>query len=98
MTLPDRLLDAVRAACGEGGTIEEPERLRTYECDGLTGHRAIPALVCLPPTAEAVQAVAEWFGPTEELWRAAGVIGPRMPVPDDADEQTRMLAMFGRAA
>ena len=57
MTLPDRLLDAVRAACGEGGTIEEPERLRTYECDGLTGHRAIPALVCLPPTAEAVQAV-----------------------------------------
>ena len=47
----------MRAACGEGGTIEEPERLRTYECDGLTGHRAIPALVCLPPTAEAVQAV-----------------------------------------
>ena len=57
MALPDRLLDAVRAACGDGGTIEEPERLRTYECDGLTGHRAIPALVCLPPTAEAVQAV-----------------------------------------
>jgi glycolate oxidase len=55
--LSDRLLDAVRAACGPGGTIEEPERLRTYECDGLTGHRAIPALVCLPPAAEAVQAV-----------------------------------------
>ena len=60
VTLPalsDRLLDAVRAACGSAGTIEEPERLRTYECDGLTGHRAIPALVCLPETAEAVQAV-----------------------------------------
>jgi uncharacterized protein (TIGR03086 family) len=46
---------------------------------------------------EAVHAVAEWFEPTEELWREAGVIGPRVPVPDDADEQTRMLAMFGRA-
>jgi len=47
--------------------------------------------------ADAVHAVAEWFEPTEELWREAGVIGPRVPVPDDADEQTRMLAMFGRA-
>ena len=28
----------------------------------------------------------------------AGAIGPRVPVPDDADEQTRLLAMFGRAA
>ena len=36
--------------------------------------------------------------PTEELYREAGVIGPRVPVPDDADAQTRMLAMFGRAA
>jgi uncharacterized protein (TIGR03086 family) len=46
---------------------------------------------------EAVHDVAEWFGPTEGLWREVGVIGPRVPVPDDADEQTRMLAMFGRA-
>ena len=46
---------------------------------------------------EAVHAVAEWFGPTEDLWREVGVIGPRVSVPDDADEQTRMLAMFGRA-
>ena len=47
---------------------------------------------------EAVQAVLEWFGPTEDAWRAAGVIGPRVPVPDDADAQTRLLSMFGRAA
>jgi uncharacterized protein (TIGR03086 family) len=47
---------------------------------------------------DAVRAVTEWFGPTEELWRAAGVIGPHVPVSDDADEQTRMLAMFGRTA
>ena len=46
---------------------------------------------------DAVHAVLEWFGPTEDAYRAAGVIGPRVPVPDDADEQTRLLSAFGRA-
>src|SRR2546426_8808998 len=38
-------------------TIREPEQLRTYECDGLTGHRVVPALVVLPGSVEEVQAV-----------------------------------------
>jgi glycolate oxidase len=38
-------------------TIREPEQLRTYECDGLTGRRVVPALVALPATAAEVQAV-----------------------------------------
>jgi glycolate oxidase len=38
-------------------TIREPEQLRTYECDGLTGHRVVPALVVLPGSAAEVQAV-----------------------------------------
>ena len=37
--------------------IEEPEQLRTYECDGLTGHKVVPSLVVLPETTEEVQAV-----------------------------------------
>jgi glycolate oxidase len=37
--------------------IREPEQLRTYECDGLTGHRVVPALVALPASAAEVQAV-----------------------------------------
>ncbi|HZU19899.1 MAG TPA: FAD-linked oxidase C-terminal domain-containing protein [Gaiellaceae bacterium] len=37
--------------------ITEPEQLRTYECDGLTGRRVVPALVALPATAAEVQAV-----------------------------------------
>src|SRR5467141_2163988 len=37
--------------------IREPEQLRTYECDGLTGRRVIPALVALPADAAEVQAV-----------------------------------------
>src|SRR5437870_3363680 len=38
-------------------TIREPEQLRTYECDGLTGRRVVPALVALPANAAEVQAV-----------------------------------------
>src|SRR6476659_10564353 len=37
--------------------VVEPEQLRTYECDGLTGRRVIPALVALPSTTAEVQAV-----------------------------------------
>jgi uncharacterized protein (TIGR03086 family) len=45
---------------------------------------------------EAVAAVRAWFGPTEQAYRSAGVIGPRIPVPECADPQTALLAMFGR--
>ena len=38
-------------------TIREPEQLRTYECDGLTGRRVVPALVALPGSTGEVQAV-----------------------------------------
>jgi glycolate oxidase len=37
--------------------LDAPEQLRTYECDGLTGHRVVPSLVVLPETTEEVQAV-----------------------------------------
>ncbi len=42
---------------GPAGVITDPVRLRTYECDGLTYHRATPAIVVLPETAEQVAAV-----------------------------------------
>jgi uncharacterized protein (TIGR03086 family) len=34
--------------------------------------------------------------PMDEALRASGHYGPRTPVPDDADEQTRLLAFIGR--
>ena len=37
--------------------MTEHEELRVYECDGLTGHRAVPELVALPGSTEEVQAV-----------------------------------------
>src|SRR6266516_3110791 len=47
------LLDRFAAATE---TIREPEQLRTYECDGLTGRRVVPALVALPGSVDEVQA------------------------------------------
>jgi glycolate oxidase len=38
-----------------GSLISEPEQLRTYECDALTGHRAVPELVVLAASADEVQ-------------------------------------------
>lgn len=45
---------------------------------------------------EAVAAVREWFAHREDLYRGAGIIGPRVPVPVDAGPQAELLAMFGR--
>jgi uncharacterized protein (TIGR03086 family) len=46
---------------------------------------------------ELVSACAAWFAANEELYRAAGVIGPRAEGATGADAQTDLLASFGRA-
>src|SRR6476619_848412 len=43
-------------ALGADAVLSEPAELRTYECDGLTGHRAVPQAVVLPRSTEEVQA------------------------------------------
>jgi glycolate oxidase len=48
VSLPASLVDELRARLGEEHVISKPEQLRVYECDGLTGHRALPELVVLP--------------------------------------------------
>jgi glycolate oxidase len=51
----DTVLHARFAAIvGETGTVSSPSELRTYECDGLTGTRVVPALVVLPATTDEV--------------------------------------------
>jgi glycolate oxidase len=57
MSLEAAFVREVEAALRPDGVIREPEQLKTYECDGLTGHRALPALVLLPESTEDVQAV-----------------------------------------
>ncbi|MGH3311983.1 MAG: FAD-linked oxidase C-terminal domain-containing protein [Streptomyces sp.] len=44
------------AALGADAVLSDPLQLRTYECDGLTGFREVPALVLLPRSTEEVAA------------------------------------------
>ncbi|HEY8471794.1 MAG TPA: FAD-linked oxidase C-terminal domain-containing protein [Natronosporangium sp.] len=47
----------ILGADGADGVITDPQELRTYECDGLTSHAAVPGIVVLPTTAEQVAAI-----------------------------------------
>ena len=66
--------------------VREPEQLRTYECDGLTGRRVIPALVALPATTAEVQAVVricnEAAIPFVARGAGTGLSGGALPVAD----------------
>ena len=57
MALPESFAGELRGALGSEHVVTEPEQLRVYECDGLTGHRAVPELVVLPASSEEVQAI-----------------------------------------
>ncbi|MEO3884021.1 FAD-linked oxidase C-terminal domain-containing protein [Nonomuraea sp. B5E05] len=53
----ETLIAALRSRLPHDSVITDPVRLRTYECDGLTYHRATPGVVVLPGTAEQVARV-----------------------------------------
>jgi len=57
VSLPASLVAELKAALGSEHVVTEPEQLRVYECDGLTGHRAVPELVVLPGSTVDVQTV-----------------------------------------
>ncbi len=79
-----QLAQAMRAIVGRQGVISEREQLRTYECDGLTGYRVVPALVVLPENAEQVQAVVrlchEQGVPFVARGSGTGLSGGALPV------------------
>jgi glycolate oxidase len=80
------LAGELRRLLPAGAVIEEPEQLRTYECDGLTGHRMIPALVVLPETTGQVQAVVRACQaarvPFVARGAGTGLSGGALPVAD----------------
>ena len=45
---------------------------------------------------ETCRRLYEGMRPMDELLRSSGQYGPRVPVPDDADPQTKLLAFIGR--
>ena len=55
----ETLIPRMVEICGSSGVVSDPLELRTYECDGLTSHRAAPALAVLPETAAQVAAVVK---------------------------------------
>jgi glycolate oxidase len=79
-------LREIEAVLGAGGVIREPEQLRTYECDGLTGHRVVPALVVLPASTEEVQGVVRLCArdrvPFVARGAGTGLSGGALPVAD----------------
>ncbi len=83
MALPGELAERF-AAITE--VIAEPEQLRTYECDGLTGRRVIPALVALPGSTAEVQAVVRLCNeaglPFVARGAGTGLSGGSLPVAD----------------
>jgi glycolate oxidase len=83
MGLAPELVERFAAATD---VIREPEQLRTYECDGLTGRRVIPALVALPGTTAEVQAVVRICNdaaiPFVARGAGTGLSGGALPVAD----------------
>src|SRR5438067_9803080 len=77
-------LSALLAALREEQLVREPEQLRTYECDGLTGRRVVPALVVLAETAADVQAAVracdEYRVPFVARGAGTGLSGGALPV------------------
>src|ERR1700691_4059258 len=80
------LAPAMREICGRADVLTDPLQLRTYECDGLTSHRTVPALVVLPETADEVAAVvrvcAEAGGPFVARGSGTGLSGGAVPHAD----------------
>jgi len=76
----------IAALVGEGGLVSEPAQLRTYECDGLTGFRVVPALVVLPATTDEVAAVVRACAreriPFVARGAGTGLSGGSLPVAD----------------
>jgi uncharacterized protein (TIGR03086 family) len=96
--------DAVDRRLPEGGTVQLSfgvvpieEYVRQLSADHLV-HSWDLAVATHQDTSldpELVRDVSEWFAEREEMYRAAGVVGPAAPGGDDP--QSALLAAFGRA-
>jgi glycolate oxidase len=86
MALDPALLASLAAAVGPAHVVTDPEQLRVYDCDGLTGWRAQPACVVLPSATEEVRAVVlacrEHRTPFVARGAGTGLSGGALPVAD----------------
>jgi glycolate oxidase len=84
MSLDDGVRRAFQLAVGRTNVVSDPARLRSYECDGLTGYRVVPALVLLPTdaaqVAAAVRVCAAHGVPFVARGAGTGLSGGALPV------------------
>jgi uncharacterized protein (TIGR03086 family) len=80
---------------GEFSAREYLTHITTFR--GLRAYDIAKVVGCdtqLPP--ELVRGLWEMLEPHAEEWRAMGVFGPRVDVPDDASAQDKLLGLTGR--
>jgi glycolate oxidase len=82
----DGLAERLRGELGPDAVVTDEAARRTYECDGLTHYRAVPALVVLPTDAAGVQAVVRACRERGIAWVArgagTGLSGGALPIAD----------------
>src|SRR5437870_1506552 len=81
-----RLVARLRAVLGPAAVLTDRQELRTYECDGLTHYKAIPAVVVLPVNADqlaqVVRACAQEGVPYVARGAGTGLSGGALPRAD----------------
>jgi uncharacterized protein (TIGR03086 family) len=101
----DAAADVVAQALPEGGKVhlsygdeDMEEYIRQLALDHLIHAWDLAAAVGGDTTLdpELVDEVAPWFADREEMYRGAGIVGPRVEGADDP--QSRLLASSGRSA
>jgi len=82
----DGLAEWLRGELGPDAVVTDEAARRTYECDGLTHYRSVPALVVLPEDAEGVRTVVRACRERGTPWVArgagTGLSGGALPVAD----------------
>ena len=80
------LLDELAAIAGERHVVTHPDRLRTYESDGLLQYAVVPSAVVLPGSGEEVRRVVAACHRAGVPWVArgagSGLSGGALPVAD----------------
>jgi uncharacterized protein (TIGR03086 family) len=80
------------------GDFPSGEYLNQLLADHLVHGWDLAVAIGADPTLDPATtgAVAVWFADREAMYRESGAIGPRVPVPEDAQPGDRLLAAFGR--
>ena len=94
---PNALVSKLRGILPAESVLHDEERLRPYECDGLTAYRQLPMVAVLPDTTEQVQEILRLCFreriPVVARGAGTGLSGGALPL---ADGVLLSLAKFNR--